>query len=152
MKENYQIGFKYAGFRFLKFAFEEQESVLENEVFDFQISINIESSEVSDDQESQIIVKVIVLVGRKSENRMVADISTASRFDLKGVAGDLDEHGKIKYPETLLVTLVSLAISTTRGAILGKGGGSFLEKIPMPIVDPKTFVPFLNDKPANETP
>ena len=44
------------------------------------------------------------------------------------------------YPDGFLVTPVSLAISTTRGAILAKGAGSFLENIPIPIVVPKTFV------------
>jgi len=35
---------------------------------------------------------------------------------------------------------IGIRFSTARGAILAKGAGSFLERLPLPIVDPKVFV------------
>ena len=60
----------------------------------------------------------------------------------------MTENGKIKFPDFALMTMTSLSISTTRGGILAKRAGSFLENIPLPIVDPKVFVPKIDENPG----
>jgi len=147
----YQINFKFEGFKFLKFSFEQTDSIFDGEDFEFQLATNIEGSGPVKAETSHIIVKVIVLVRRKSLNKIVSNIETASLFRVEGIGKFVDKEGKVKYPETILSHLVSLAISTTRGAILAKGAGSFLENMPLPIVDPKNFFPVRNDQDPNET-
>jgi len=148
MAENNAVGLKYVGFRFLKFAYEQQENILEQEVFDFPLSVNIKISEVPQDESYQVIVTVFVQVVRKSIEEIVTEIVTSSIFHATGGGIELTENGKIKFPDFALMTMTSLSISTTRGGILAKRAGSFLENIPLPIVDPKVFVPKIDENPG----
>ncbi|NTU74023.1 hypothetical protein HGB07_07760 [Candidatus Roizmanbacteria bacterium] len=135
----YNIGIRYEGFRFLRFGFVEQ-NICIDEPLGVQFSVDIDGSSQLQEGKTQIFVKVTVLFICETAKEVVANIETVSSFGLEGVPDNFDDEGQVRYPETLLTTLVSLAISTTRGAILAKGAGSFLEKMPLPIVDPKGFV------------
>jgi hypothetical protein len=135
MNERKKISIKFEGFKFLRFSFEQQEDVHPAEKFDFEIRTNIET------YQSGIIVKVLVRVIRKSIDKQVAFFETASLISIVGIEHLLSEKGVIIYPEGFLITPISLAISTTRGAIMVKGAGTFLGNIPLPIVDPRVFVP-----------
>jgi len=140
MSDIYKIGIKFEGFNFVRFAFEQQHDINESEDFSFEIATNI------DFDKSVLIVRVFVIVSRKSVGKSVAHAETASFFHLEGADQIVEKGDFMKYPDGLLVTAISLAISTTRGAILAKGAGSFLEDIPLPIVDPKSFLPKYDDK------
>jgi len=137
--ETYNVGVKYEGFRFLRFGFVEQDAC-NDEALGIQLFVDIDDTGSVLDGKAQIFVKVAVLFVRDGEKEIVANIETVSIFGLEGVRNEVDEKEHVKYPEMLLTTLVSLAISTTRGAVLAKGAGSFLEMKPLPIVDPKAFV------------
>ncbi len=144
MSDRDVIGIRIKGFKFLAFAFKQQENIDAKESFNFEIATNIEINQ------SQLNVKVFVRVIRVSVNKEVAKAETATLFTVDGSEHFLSGDGNVKYPDGFLVTPVSLAISTTRGAILAKGAGSFLENIPLPIVVPKTFVPASDDRVENE--
>lgn len=135
----YNIGLRYEGFRFLRFGFDDQ-NICSDEPLGVQFAVDINGSGPVQEGKTQIFIKVTVLFICETANKVLANIETVSSFGLEGVPDDIDDEGHVKYPETLLTTLVSLAISTTRGAILAKGAGSFLEKMPLPIVDPKGFI------------
>ena len=134
MDNTAQIGIQYSGFRFKSFFFQELLDEQENEAFEFQTSLDIRSGS------DRVIIGVMVLVNRKSDAQTYAKAETESLFLVEGLECTKDESCSLIIPQGLLITLVSLAISTSRGALLVKGAGSFLEKIPMPIVDPKVFV------------
>jgi hypothetical protein len=135
----YNIGIRYEGFRFLRFGFVDQINC-GDEPLGVQIVVDIDRSIPVQEGKTQILVKVTVLFVCESNEEIVANIETVSLFGLEGIQENIDDEGQVRYPKTLLTTLVSLAISTSRGAILAKGAGSFLEKMPLPIVDPKKFV------------
>lgn len=135
----YNVGLRYEGFRFLRFGFVDQINC-GDEPLGVQIAVDIDSSTPVQEGKTKILVKVTVLLVCESSKEVVANVETVSFFCLEGVPDDVDDEGQLRYPETILTTMVSLAISTTRGAILAKGAGSFLEKMPLPIVDPKNFV------------
>ncbi|MEI6758800.1 MAG: hypothetical protein FDX18_10585 [Chlorobium sp.] len=140
MSEKNKIGIRFHGFRFLRFAFEQQDDIDTGEDFDIELGTNI------DVDKSTIVVNVLATFSRKSSDKIVAQIETASLFQIKGIEPSEEQEEPPKYPEGLLVTAISLAISTTRGAIIAKGCGSFLEHFLLPIVDPKTFLPKPDDQ------
>lgn len=140
LSEKNKIGIRYSGFRFLRFGFEQQDDIDTGEDFDIELGITIEVDN------SAIVVKVLATFSRKNVDKIVAQIETASLFQLNGIEHTEDHEGSEKLPDGLLVTAISLAISTTRGAIIAKGCGSFLEDFLLPIVDPKTFLPKPDDR------
>jgi hypothetical protein len=142
MEKRAQIGIQYSGFRFNSFSFREPAGIGENESFNFETSIAIRTAN------DRIIIGIMILVNRKSDGVTYAKAETESLFLAQGLEQATDRLGNINVPEDLLFTVISLAISTSRGALMVKGAGTFLEKIPMPIVDPKSF--FQNNKVVNQ--
>jgi hypothetical protein len=140
LSEKNKIGIRFDGFRFLRFGFEQQDDIDTGEDFNVEIGTNI------DVDKAAIVVKVLTTFTRKNIDKIVAQIETASLFQLKGIEHSEDHEGSEKLPDGLLVTAISLAISTTRGAIIAKGCGSFLEDFLLPIVDPKSFLPKPDDR------
>ena len=140
LSEKNKIGIRFNGFKFLRFGFEQQSDIDTGEDFDIELGINLEVDK------SAIVVKVLTTFSRKNVDKIVAQIETASLFQIKGIEPSEEQEEPPKYPEGLLVTAISLAISTTRGAIIAKGCGSFLEHFLLPIVDPKTFLPKSDDR------
>ena len=66
---------------------------------------------------------------------------------------EIDDISKFKHddksmtiPDQFMITLVSISFSTTRGIILGKSAGTILDKIIMPLIDPKKLLPQKNRK------
>lgn len=136
MKQKKEIGFQYSGFRVTAFSFREPEEPLaEQESFDFETSVGVAV------QEAAIIVRVGVQVQRSEGETKYATIVSESFFHTEGIELDRQTGKAIGVPADFYATVISLAISTTRGALLVKGAGSFLARIPLPIVDPKAYVP-----------
>jgi len=60
-----------------------------------------------------------------------------------------DESKKlINIPDTFMTTLMSIALSTTRGVFAAKTEGSLLDGVYIPVLDPKVFKPVAT-KPIN---
>lgn len=135
----YTVGIRFDGLKFIRFGFIEKEG-FHDEDLSVQLSVDINDDDFVQDGKANIFVKVSVLFLIESEKEVVANIEVVSLFGLEGIHDDAIKDGHVTYPEALLTTLVSLAISTTRGAVLAKGAGSFLERMPLPIVNPKEFV------------
>ncbi|NTV05770.1 MAG: hypothetical protein HGA59_04585 [Chlorobiaceae bacterium] len=133
MEKRVQIGIQYSGFRFKSFSFNEPVGIGKNETFNFDTSMAIKTAN------DRIIIGIMILVNRKSDGVTYAKAETESLFLVKGLEQAVSKVGNVNIPEDLLFTIISLAISTSRGALMVKGAGTFLEKIPMPIIDPKSF-------------
>jgi len=136
MKQKKNIGFQFSGFRITAFSFKAPEEPLgENESFDFETSVGVSH------ESSALIVKVGIVVRRSLDQVGYATMVAESLFSTEGL--DVDSHtgAVVDVPPDFYATVISLAISTTRGALLVKGAGSFLERVPLPIVDPKAYVP-----------
>jgi len=142
MEKRAQIGIQYSGFRFKSFSFREPAGVGANESFNFETSMAIRTAS------DRIIVGLMIQVNRKSDGVTYAKAETESLFLAKGLEQATDKVGNINVPEDLLFTVISLAISTSRGALMVKGAGTFLEKMPMPLVDPQSF--FQRNKSVNQ--
>jgi len=134
MGEILQIGIKYKGFKIKRFAYEDLQKVDQGDDFQIQLSTGLEINV------NRIIVPVLVEIRSSQNSDPVASAETQSVFDIQGLE-DKEGDPIDLVPEGLLITAISLSISTTRGAVLTKGAGSFLEHVILPIVNPKDFLP-----------
>jgi len=135
----FNIGIRFEGFKFLRFGFVDQKTC-DDKSLGVQLSVDINDAEPVKDGKSKVFVKITALFVCDGSKEIIANIESVSLFGLEGVPDVLCANELVQYPKPLLSNLVSLAISTTRGAILGKGAGSFLERMPLPIVNSKEFV------------
>ena len=86
------------------------------------------------DAEAQLFsvgVRVQVSEGKQTQHEL-ADIETITTFKLKGVAPE--EFDQI--PEELVVTLLSISYSNTRGALVAKTEGTIVSQVPLPLINP----------------
>lgn len=145
MEKKKNIGFQFSGFRITAFSFKAPEEPLgENESFDFETSVGVSH------ESSALIVKVGIVVQRSLNQVRYASMITETLFSIEGLDIDNLTGAVVDVPTDFYAMVISLAISTTRGALLVKGAGSFLERVPLPIVDPKPYAQAIMeaDKPS----
>lgn len=78
----------------------------------------------------------ITVVPSKQNNEELASIETTTSFTVIGI----DPEDIVKLPDDVIVTFVSIAYSTTRGALAAKAQGSIVGEVPMPLIDPVDVV------------
>jgi hypothetical protein len=103
-----------------------------NAVFNIGIEpeVNLKSETVS------IGILIEVLKDEKSK-QSIGKIKTQTLFHIKGMDFLLNDNNKIVLPEPLAITLISIAFSTTRGALAVKSSGDALSGIILPLIEPK---------------
>jgi len=79
----------------------------------------------------QVGFRIRVMERKQSKNE-VAAIETMTSFKIKGIPAERFEH----IPEHLLVTFLSIAYSTTRGALIAKSQGTVVGEVPLPLINP----------------
>src|SRR5699024_5503107 len=80
--------------------------------------------------------KITVQVGRK-EALKLGSIQTLTIYKLSTIDPLIKDDGNIVVPEGLAISLLSIALSTTRGALAVKSEKNILSDVPLPLVDPK---------------
>lgn len=84
-----------------------------------------------------IRVKLSVSASETDNENIVGEITTVSTFKVETLENLNTVDGKIEIPDGLIITLNSLAISSTRGILQAKSQGSILETTLIPIINPK---------------
>jgi len=128
-----QISFGLHSFKILDFELNEDLSDYDPEnsgyAIQFRQEVNKKDSTVS------FLIKVTAQEGEKAE-KIIARMETRTAFHIDQldeiIAGDV-----LNMPRNLGVTLLSISLSTTRGALAGKTEGHFLEDHLIPIVNPQ---------------
>ncbi len=82
-----------------------------------------------------IEMKVQAKFGENS-NEVIGSIHTKSNYRVTRLK-DLVKDGKLVLPKNLAVTLLSIALSTTRGAMAAKSEGNILAENVMPLINPE---------------
>lgn len=82
-----------------------------------------------------IEIKVQAKFGKKS-SEIIGAIHTKTNYRVTRLEG-LVKEGKLELPKNLAVTLLSIALSTTRGALAAKSEGNILSKNVMPLINPE---------------
>lgn len=106
--------------------------------FTFEVSvssrINLEMSLID------IIVTVKIFIDKEKKNP-IASIDTSSIFEVINLNEVMiKENQVIKIPEILVLTLIGISISTTRGMLIAKTSGSILQNAFIPVLNPSDFL------------
>jgi outer membrane receptor for Fe3+-dicitrate len=90
------------------------------------------------DAESNIFevgFRVQVMESKQSKHEIAA-IETITSFKIKGLPSENFNH----IPEHLVITFLSIAYSTTRGALVAKSQGSVVGEVPLPLINPSEVI------------
>jgi hypothetical protein len=81
----------------------------------------------------------------KELTKKVSELISRIEFEIinfEDVVKHNEKLKKIKVPDQIMITLISISLSTARGIFASKVEGSALEGVYMPIVNPKNFMKF----------
>lgn len=140
-KDNINITFKIASIKTLKFLIDNVEAATKTAITSFEFNLSIAS--FVDSSKKIIGFNVIVDVFTdKSLSVKVSELITQIVYDIVNfeqvVYHDKDKK-ELKIPDPFMTTLLSIALSTTRGIFAAKTEGSVLDKVYIPVLDPKLF-------------
>lgn len=106
-----------------------------NSAFTFEIK-----TEVQLNQENKFIIVIInVQILNEAKDFQLGSITTNNIYYVENYEEmvTLDSNGKVSIPESLVTTLNSISISTTRGVMWNTFKGTHLHNAILPILDPK---------------
>jgi len=88
-------------------------------------------------------VFVVTSINVSDENykeTLFGHITTSCKFEIQNFDDFVDrEKKKADFPDEILYTLNSIAVSTTRGVMFSQFRGTFLHQAHLPLIDPKSF-------------
>jgi len=137
------ITFRIASIKTIKFAIEniEEKTKIDKATFEFNISIGM----FADPEQKIIGYNVFTDVFTdKTKLIKVSELATQIIYDIVNFNEVIsrDEVNKVlNIPDVFITTLISIALSTTRGIFAAKTEGSVLDGVYIPILDPKVFKP-----------
>lgn len=137
-EQKLEIGFRFKSFKILKLEYYEPRNIRE----DVQIDFNLNARLNIDLDHDLILVTLGVNTVTKADNpEKIGFIEVVYLFEVLELKKLQRDDKKLWLPDQFTATLIGLSISTTRGIILTKFSGTILEKIIMPVIDPRKLVP-----------
>jgi len=124
-KNKEAISLSISDFQVVSYLFNEQKSKPEN--FGFNLDINAEST----DKSFKIKIAIEVKKSKKAKS-LIAKIETITSFEKEYIEGEIVDK---KVNANLINTLIDIAYSTTRGALIVKSQDNFLSEFPLPLLD-----------------
>lgn len=112
-------------------------NVESNKAFTFEIKTEIQLN-----QENKFIIVIIsVQILNEAKDFQLGSLSTSNIFFVENYESIVtqDGNGKVSIPESLVTTLNSISISTTRGVMWNTFKGTILHNAILPILDPKSI-------------
>lgn len=132
-EQNKQISFGLNSFKILDFDLNEDIVDYDEEnsgySFQFRFEVNKKDSTVS------VLLKITAQEGEHAD-KIIARIETRTTFHISDIEKVADGES-LNLSKNLGVTLLSISLSTTRGAFAAKTEGHFLEKHLIPLVNPQ---------------
>lgn len=88
-----------------------------------------------------VFVSAMVNVIDSPENEaLLANMVTSCNFIVENLHEFVEpESNKVQFPESIIIALNSIAISTTRGILYSELKGTYLHGAILPVLDPKMF-------------
>ena len=109
-----------------------------NEPTLFHYNINIEHK-INPDNKLVIVVAAVNIIHEDKETNL-ASVKASCVFEIANINEFYNlETKQISMPNTILVTLNSITISTVRGIMFSQFKGTFLHNAILPVIDPKSF-------------
>ena len=105
----------------------------------FHFNIGLEH-QINPDNKLIIVITTIDILHDDMETRL-ASVKASCIFEIQNF-DDFASVGsqQVSFPESMLITLNSISLSTVRGIMFSQFKGTFLHNAFLPIIDPKTFV------------
>ncbi|TVQ81041.1 MAG: hypothetical protein EA358_01220 [Flavobacteriales bacterium] len=128
-----ELEFAIDSFKIDRFASNNPKSTVRKERLNFQIQHLFKIDAVS--HIVQVGFRVQVMESKQSKHEIAA-IETITSFKIKGISSENFEN----IPEHLLVTFLSIAYSTTRGALIAKSQGTVVGEVPLPLINPSEVI------------
>lgn len=136
-----QISFGLHSFKILEFELNEDLSDYDPENSGYAIQFRQEMSKK--DSTVSFLIRVTAQEGEKAE-KVIAKMETRTAFHIDKL-DEIINGNVLNMPKNLGITLLSISLSTTRGALAVKTEGHFLENHLIPLVNPQMmYEDFLN--------
>jgi len=138
--KHFNLSLRIVSYKIFKFSYREPEQrKIEPEREDFKIDYSVRSQIILD--KNLVSIRIGIIISTKDEPPLeVGELDVVYFYEVKGLEYLPQDENGLFIPDHFLVTLISLSISTTRGLLLGRGAGTLLEKIILPIIDPKLLL------------
>lgn len=142
-----KVSFGLHSFKIVDFKLNKLSKDYDKKEIGYQFQFRQEVSEK--DSTFTIYLKVLAQEGEDAKET-IAKIETRTTFNVSGIKKMIDgDH--LNVPKQLGVTLLSISISTTRGALAAKIEKHFLENYLLPLVNPQDmYEEFLKEQAINQ--
>ncbi|MCW9709206.1 hypothetical protein [Fodinibius salsisoli] len=128
------INFGLKSFDILKYDYEESGEKIDTRKIGYQIQFRPDA----DLNEGTISIE-FKIIGQAGEEDPIelGSIHTLTTYHISSIDELLTDDGNLLIPKGLAISLLSIALSTTRGALIAKSEGNILSKEILPLADPK---------------
>ncbi|MDP3830182.1 MAG: hypothetical protein Q8Q47_02855 [Ignavibacteriaceae bacterium] len=141
MSEPINISFRIKNISTLEFSIRniQLDQTFDKDQFPIQISLGTQIDPLN----KFISVDTFVNIFADPENKnKICGLTTRVVYEVENLQSTVVVEGNnIKIPESFMTTLISIALSTTRGILTAKTEGTLLHDVFMPIVNPTSFKP-----------
>ena len=136
--EQVNVNFQLKGIELLEIKLINPQIPLKQErIYNFNINIEQRISK----EEKLVVVITSIEAVHEEDKQCHASIKTSCVFSLENMQDFVEAgSGQINLPQQFVVTLNSIAISTTRGVMFSNFSGTFMHSVFLPIVNPSSFV------------
>ena len=132
-KNGINISFGLKSFEILSSSFEKKVNDFDEEKLGYQVQfrpgVNPEASTVSIDMRVRAFLE--------NDDYTLGSIRTLTTYHLSNIDKLKNEDNAYLLPKNIAVTLLSITLSTTRGAFAAKSEGSILAEYAMPLINPE---------------
>lgn len=137
--ETYNVNFQLKGIELLDINLKHpQVQLSEERTYDFNVNIQ----HLINHEEKRVVVNTTVEAIHREGQSAHAFIKTKCVFFIENFSDFIVENtNEVNFPQQFIVTLNTIALSTTRGIMYCHFKGTFMHDVLLPIVDPMDFVP-----------
>lgn len=128
------INFGLDSFEILEYNYVEPEEKIDTKIIGYQIQFRPDAD--LDKETISIEFKITGQAGKENPVEL-GSIHTLTTYRISSIDELLTDKGNLFIPKGLSITLLSIALSTTRGALVAKSEGNILAKEVLPLADPK---------------
>jgi len=121
--------------RFKVVSFKKNDSLKKIDTSNFGYQFNLEFQA---DQDNKLITIELKITAQQGEDAkfILGQIETKTSFFVNEMESFFDGNDLFSIPDSLAITLFSISLSTSRGAMAVKSEGHLLEDYPVPLVNP----------------
>lgn len=130
-------GFQFRGIDVLDHKLEPTLPDEVNPVIGFRISL----LHRVDKADELVQVELSIQIENAETKKRLGSVQTCCTFATKNVLTSNSEQDEVNIDQTLVDTMNSLAISTTRGIAYAYFANTYLHPLVLPVIDPKSFQP-----------